>query len=227
MASAQHTKSGHPVTTALARLQRLLPLAERLREQAPAARSLHRLILCSFARDGRPPEAASLIAQLGPSKWNNVRAALAAADLIVLEPDGEVQGAYPFTVVETDHLLHLNGVQVHAMCAVDALAVAPMFDRPVSIASRCAVTRAPIAITQRGGTLVSVQPEADVTVGIGWREPEGCAANSLCREMVFLRNRDTAQAWRALQPSARSLYDLDQAIALGTRFFLPLLTVTS
>ena len=227
MASAQHPTAGHPVTAALARLQRLLPLADRLREQAPAARRVHRLILCSFARDGRPPEVSSLIAQMGPSEWNNARAGLANADLIVLGPEDEVQGAYPFTVVQTDHLLQLNGAQVYAMCALDALAVAPMFDCPVSIDSQCAMTRTPIAVSQRGGTLVSAQPERDIRVGIGWREPEGCAATSLCREMVFLRDWDTAQAWRTVQPDARSLYDLDQAIALGTRFFLPLLTVTS
>ena len=54
------------------------------------------------------------------------------------------------------------------------LAVAPMFDCPVSIDFRCAVSRMPIAITQCGGTLVSAKPDPDITVGIGLREPQDC-----------------------------------------------------
>ena len=86
--------------------------------------------------------------------------------LIVLDADGNPAGAYPFTSEEREHKVHVNGVTVHCMCALDALAVSPMFNTPTMIDSQCRLTGKKIHIDQNGtefsgGTL-------DVWFGINW-----------------------------------------------------------
>lgn len=208
------------VREALARLRRLLPLAQRLQQQPAAVRSVHRAILDGFVRSGRPPSATGGVGD--HEQWEAACDALAAADLIVRGPQDEVQGAYPFTRVSTAHRLRMDEVQVHAMCAVDALAVAPLLGRTVHVQSRCAVSDQSIAIMQHGKTLASVQPP-DARVGIEWGDTDGCAARSLCRNMVFLVDVELAHGWQADAAPVRTVLRLDQATELGRRFFAPLL----
>lgn len=211
------------VQQALERLQGLLPLAARLRGQDAAARKLHRAVLWGFARRGRVPDRDVLVRTVLPHGLDAMLVSLADADLVLLGQNHRLIGAYPFTLEPTPHALTLSGGIVNAMCAVDALAVAPVFDCAVAIASQCAVTGTPIAVRQQGGRLLSVLPSEQLQIGIGWHDPQGCAAHSLCREMVFLRDQAVAARWRSGNPDDRAVYRLEQAIALGTAFFSALL----
>ncbi len=221
----QPSESDQAVRQALERLQGLLPLVKRLSRQALAARRVHRAILGEFARCGRTPERDTLAQLTQPECLDDVLASLGDADLIVRTPRGGVTGAYPFTLERTPHLLTLPGATVNAMCAVDALAVAPVFDCEVAIASSCTVTGVPIAVRQRGDRVLAVSPAQQLHVGIGWRQPHACAANTLCREMVFLRDHAVATAWQETDQECRTVYSLGEAIALGAAFFSPLLEV--
>jgi hypothetical protein len=60
-------------------------------------------------------------------------------------------------------------------------------------------------------------------VGIHWQTPCGHTAHSLCRQMVFLADPVLAATWAAEAPAERRVYTLEQAIALGAAFFVPLL----
>ena len=75
---------------------------------------------------------------------------LVGSKLIVLDTDGNPAGAYPFTSKEREHKIHLNGVKVHCMCALDALAVSPMFNTPTVIESQCRSTGGKVHIEQNG-----------------------------------------------------------------------------
>jgi hypothetical protein len=144
-------------------------------------------------------------------------------DLVVLDAGSrEPLGAYPMTAEPTPHFLTVNGRQVNAMCAVDALAVGAMFDAEVTIDSRCHVTGAPIRIRQSGHRILAAEPGTDVRVGVRWQTPEGPAAHSLCLEMVFLRDGEVAAQWQGLDAENISLFTLDEAVDFGARFFLPL-----
>ncbi len=213
------------VQQALERLQGLLPLARRLSEQSTSGKRVHRAILCELARSGVMPGFDTLERLARPEQLGELLESLAAADLIVRTPAGAIAGAYPFTLEHTPHRLTLPGATVNAMCAVDALAVAPMFGRAVATTSACAVTGAAIEVRQHGRRLMGVSPRPQPSVGIGWRNPHSCAAHSLCRDMIFLRDHEVAASWRESDPQTRALYSVDEAVAIGAAFFAPLLAM--
>jgi hypothetical protein len=104
---------------------------------------------------------------------------LEANDLIVRSDGGEIAGAYPFTTARTPHRLSLENGRVNAMCALDALGVAPMFGSRVTIDSVCEVTAAPIHISQNAREVVDAQPSPAIHVGIRWQTGGGAAADTL------------------------------------------------
>ena len=156
----------------------------------------------------------------------NVDAALqqlAGNDLIVLTADRRaIAGAYPFTVEQRPHRVLVIGHRLHAMCALDAVSVAPIFDTATHIESQCQISGRPIHIQMQGVQVLSAQP-ADPQVAIRWQSTSGCAAKSLCTEMVFLADRDMAEAWRRQDSGNISIFDLPDAIKFGAAFFRPLL----
>jgi hypothetical protein len=91
------------------------------------------------------------------------------------------------------------------MCALDAVAVAPMFDCPATVDSRCHVTDTPIRLRMNGARALEARPSPGIRIGIRWRSPQVCAAHSLCREMVFLADA--------------AVLGLEEAIGLGAAFF--------
>ena len=209
------------IDRALQRLGNQLPLAERQRALPPGHARIHQAILDSFARVGAPPARADLVemANIDP---DSILERLAADDLVVLD-GGTVVGAYPFTLETTPHRLVIEGeVELNAMCSLDAVAVAPVFGCDVEIRSSCAVTGVPIRILQRGSSVLDADP-GGLRLGIRWLEPTGCAAHSMCREMVFLSGAETAAGWRGPDPDAAGIYDLADGIEFGARFFGPLL----
>lgn len=208
---------------ALFRLNALLPLAERQAALDAPLQRLHRNTLKLFVELGRAPRSDELAAD---TRINAVRAALERLrdnDLIVLDRDGEVTGAYPFSAEATPHRVLVDDREVHAMCAVDALAISPMFHLPVVIESRCHVSEQAIRLCQNGASIDPQRSSQGVYVGIGWRSPGCCAAHSLCREMVFFASRALALEWQSGQVDIRSVFSLNEAIRLGMAFFLPLL----
>ena len=211
------------IGTALGRLNGLLPLKERQDRLDPALRNLHRAILDGFFRYGKPLSRDQLAVQLGEGAVDAALQQLAADDLVVLTPDRQqLAGAYPFTAEERVHRVLVNGHTVHAMCALDALSVAPMFNTATRVDSRCHVTGAPIEIHMQGTELLSALP-ADPFIGIHWQGTSGCAAQSICLEMLFLRDRETAMAWQQEDSANMSIFDLPAAVAFGAAFFTPLL----
>ena len=227
------------VLQSLTRLQELLPLKKRQQALSPPLRIVHREILRSLAETGKPPRQAEIAAMLG-SKRSAVHAlaTLGKNDLVVLNepatldekthqvnaPDGvEVLGAYPMTTEKTPHTVAINGHSVNAMCAVDALALSPMFGQETRIESRCHVTGIPIRIRQKGRELTEVNPSSEIRVGIRWQSACAGAAHTLCTEMVFLKDEETARTWRENDPASIELFTLPEAIELGAAFFLPLL----
>jgi mercuric reductase len=229
---------GTNVLTVLTRLQKALPLEKRQRALQPALRTIHRNILRGLAA-GKPLRQAEIAAMLGsnPSALHAL-ATLASNDLVILNvpveqdektrqtvvgKDAEIVGAYPLTTENTPHKVLSNNITVNAMCAVDALSISPMFGEETRIESRCHVTGAPIRIQQKGQEILEAFPSRDVRVGIRWQSTKGCAAHTICTEMVFLKDWNTAAAWRDSDPDSIDLLTLYEAVELGTAFFVPLI----
>lgn len=213
---------GDKVQRALNRLQRVLPLHKNQKQCDPSAKRLHQQLLHSFVTRSHPLTRAEMAGFVA-----DVPAALAQLcnyDMVTLSADGELTGAYPFTTDDRGHRVQVNGHKVHAMCAVDALAVAPMFRTSTQVTSRCSVTSTPIAIDMMGATVQNGADVQDVHVGIDWAAADGAAscAISLCTEMIFLRDQATAGRWRSKQGD-REIFTLHEAIHLASSFFVPLL----
>lgn len=211
------------VAAALNRLNQLLPLQERQNRLGPSLRGLHIAILRAFARRGAPPAREEMAQRVGLAGLDAALRRLADDDLIVLSPDKiAITGAYPFTSESRAHRVAIDGHEVHAMCALDALAVAPLFGVETRVRSRCHISAAPIEIHMRGSEVLAATP-AHPFVGIRWQGTSGCAAQSLCLEMVFLADRATALSWRQNDADISDVFSLPDAVTFGAAFFLPLL----
>lgn len=102
---------------------------------SPPARRVHRAILTEFAQSGRAPTPADPADERGIDVAG-ILAELTAADLIVLDAEGNLRAAYPFSAIPTPHRVTIaDGPTVHAMCAIDALGISAMLGRPVTITS--------------------------------------------------------------------------------------------
>lgn len=208
------------VNTALKRLDAILPLLSGLRSLSSEEAGLYCALLNGYVEQG----SALTCEQIGGMVAHPEQALKNIVDskLVVLDSQGNPAGAYPFTSRAREHKVHINGVTVHCMCALDALAVSPMFNTPTVIDSECRVSGDKIHIEQSdtrfiGGTL-------DAWFGINW----GAAANdtvcaeSLCLEMMFLANEAIASQWLAASPDTREIFDLPSAVEFAAAFFVPL-----
>ena len=208
------------VSKALARLDSVLPLVSGLKSLVSDEAALYCRLLSAYAQLGRTltrEEVAGLVDNPGKA-LNNI----ADHKLIVLDGSGNPSGAYPFTSEVREHRVRVNGVTVHCMCALDALAVSPMFDSPTVIDSQCRVSDENIHLEQNG-TAFSAGTR-DAWFGIDWgATASGIAcADSLCMEMLFLANEAVACEWQAGSPDTRQIFDLPSAVAFAAGFFVPL-----
>ena len=239
MTTLLQTEKERDILQSLTHLQQLLPLKKRQQALSPPLRMVHRAVLRSLAETGKPPRQAEIAAMLG-SKRSAVHAlaTLGTNDLVILTapvtvdekthqlivPEGvQVIGAYPMTTEKTPHTVEIYGHSVNAMCAVDALALSPMFGRETRIDSRCHVTGIPLRIHQKGTEITEVIPSSEIRVGIRWQSTCAGAAHTLCTEMVFLNDAETATMWRETDPASITLFTLSEAVELGKAFFVPLL----
>lgn len=206
--------------SALERLEDQLPLRERQRALPPTYADIHRRILHGFAEGGHPPSLSRLQTG-GRDEIGEVLERLAGDDLIVVE-NGEIVGAYPFTLESTPHRITVGEHDLNAMCSLDAVAIAPVFGVEVRTVSECAVTGAPVRVLQRDTAVTSAEP-GELRIGIRWTQPQGCAAHSMCKEMVFLADDQAAAVWQGSDPEGDGIFTLSDAIELGFRFFRPLL----
>ena len=208
------------VSAALRRLDSILPLQAGLKSLSDNDAALYCQLIDSYVERGRTltrDEVADTV-DGADQALNN----LVESKLIVLDDDGNPAGAYPFTSQEREHKVLIDDVTAHCMCALDALAVSPMFNIPTVIDSQCRATGEKIHIEQHGvsftgGTL-------DAWFGINWgaaRDDITCA-ESLCMEMMFLANEAVAREWLAESPETREIFNLTAAVEFAAGFFVPL-----
>ena len=201
------------IELALDKLNTLLPLKERQRLLQPELQSLHRNILLSFANSGQALKVEN-------KEYLEI---LNKNDLIVLDDKTrEINGAYPFSLKKTAHHVFIGDAELFAMCAFDAVSIAPVFGVSTKIISHCHITKDKIEIQQDMDTIRSVKPSEDIHIGIKWQQTGACAADSLCMEMVFLKDKNVAKEWMS-QDNNISIFTLDDAIEFSIKYFRPLI----
>jgi hypothetical protein len=140
-----------------------------------------------------------------------VLALLHAADFLRLDPGGAIRAAYPFSAVPTPHVVRIEGgPEVFSMCAIDALGIAAMTGRPVTIRSAEPGTGNPVtvAVPPRRGR-AAWQPRGAVVYS-GQQDRATCtapdavvpsvAADVSCGLINFFTSRASAAAWAAAHP---------------------------
>ncbi|WP_327090357.1 alkylmercury lyase family protein [Nonomuraea sp. NBC_01738] len=208
-------------------------------------RAVHQRVLRSFAETGRPPAPADLdeVAMVYGRSGAVVMADLHTADLLRLDAGDAIIAAYPFSPVPTRHRVQIDdGPQVHAMCAVDALGMAAMLGRDVTINATEPGTGHPITVTvpahaniPGGGGPVVWAPESAV-VFYGQQEAAACcadpqpedvapAAAEVCCDCInFFTTPAAAQAWSQAHPHITGqVLAQRQAWQIGVHIFGPLL----
>jgi hypothetical protein len=189
-------------------------------------RALYFWILRSFAEGGRPTreelgrEAARLGLELEPAL-----ATLSREDLVHLGGDGEVTVAYPFSGVPTAHRVRFpNGREAFAMCAIDALGIAPMFDQPIEITSRDPLGNEPFQADLSPDGSASWQPAtAAVVAGVNDRHADSCSG--CCPVLNFFASSKNAERWLNEHPHVHGgVITIEDAIAAGRAIFADVLT---
>lgn len=212
------------VRQAVERLNSQLPLKDRQDRLGEPLKALHREVIKSLVTRGRAPSRSEVAALVGEGEVDAAITRLGKDDLVVLSKDRrEIVGAYPVTQESTPHEVKVGGNSIHAMCALDALSVSPMYGVPVEICSHCRVTGEAVCIKQDGARILDATPPT-TRVGVRWQMPSGDhAAHSMCMEMVFLKDDATAAAWHGGDLQNHGVFSLEEAVDFGARFFKPLL----
>jgi hypothetical protein len=159
-----------------------------------AERSYYHRILRKVAR-GEVPDSdglAYLAEEMGVER-DAALAALARDDLIHTDTAGRVKVAYPFSGKPTAHRVRLDGRDVYAMCAIDALGMAPMFNEPVTIDSRDPMTGEGVHVDLTPDGQASWTPESAVVVAGSCCA--GDAYNGCCQVLNFFSTPVSAEQY--------------------------------
>ncbi|MFE4424534.1 alkylmercury lyase family protein [Streptomyces sp. NPDC056817] len=179
-----------------------------------------------FAATGHSPTLEDLEAAAATSgrAAAEVVADLAAYDFLALDDHGRIRAAYPFSALPTAHQVRLaSGIEVWAMCAIDALGIPDMLGTDAVITPAAPVTSDTITVTFTGGHTTWQPPTA--VVYIRQRSCTGPAADVACGALNFFTSRRTARIWARQHPDyTGKTVDHTQAEALGRAVFGSLLT---
>lgn len=206
-------------------------------------RAIHRQVLYGFATGGRAPGRAELAASAQVTEADAERALawLHEHDLLRLDEAARIRSAYPFSAVPTGHRVRIEaGPEVFAMCAIDALGIAAMLIRAITVTSADPVTREEIIVQvaadgrtatwrpdstvvylgQRGDCAPCDGPATGSSDGLG-----GPAAEDVCCGQVnFFATTDNARTWAAAHPGVTGqILPQPKALLLATEVFGPLL----
>lgn len=184
-------------------------------------RELYFWILRRFATHGRPSsaETSDAAGQLG-LEVERALATLAREDLVHLGSDGEIAVAYPFSGSPTAHRVRFpSGHEADAMCAIDALGIAPMFGEPIEVRSADPLTRAEVHVRLAPDGEGCWEPKSAVVVaGVLDRCDEsfrGC-----CPALNFFASSESAERWLQEHPEVRGqVVSMPDAIAAGRAVF--------
>jgi hypothetical protein len=181
-------------------------------------RRLHRALFEELLTRGELPNRETLAEAIGidQSELPSLLTALEAADYLALDDDGWPTCLYPLSPTPTRHVVEFDGKRRYATCSIDALGMAAMLERTITIASPCAVCKQLICLAVSPGAIMGVEPpEAVVVAG---RDADRPACESCCPSTLFACNPEHGQALAARLPST-SVISLDEAHASGEKIF--------
>jgi hypothetical protein len=200
--SANRTDPKTIVLEALARLRAAFPIEARLLAARAPVRATYAQVLALWLR-ATSPQASMFDAK--------TLATLVSLDAVV--PEAQGLGCYPFSSNDTGIRVTLPANTVHAMCAIDALAIARLVRARTHIDSACTVCDASIAFeVEENGGLDHDQAEMARVVWQQTGDAETSCSQGLCRHIRFLCRACPV-------PVCAEHFTLPQAAAIGHAFF--------
>jgi hypothetical protein len=183
------------------------------------AHAVYRALIAAMLAVGTLPDVAAQAEATGLAS-GEVRAgldALVAGDWAGRDDAGAIVALYPFSIEPTPVQFRLDQSERYAMCAIDALGVAPMLDAEINIESCCPVCDAAIGLMVGPEGVRAASPE---TVGVVYRRSVGPAHLSRCGATRFFCSPDDARAWLATSGGPDDLLlSADEAFARGREIF--------
>ena len=197
--------------------------AERLAGTSEHAQALYRAVLPPFAATGAPPSLPAAAEHAGLSTEQAAAALreLAEADVVALDDDGDLVGAFPLSATPTRHRVQVGDRPVlHAMCAIDALGVPAMLGEPGVISSVDPADDSPVTVTVGvDGTLAADPPAAVVLLGASG---DGGLASSACPVIDFYASAENAHQALSRPGLSGDVLTVADAHALGVALFADL-----
>lgn len=185
---------------------------------------MYQAILRHFAATGTAPTSAGIGSAAHAAGLDPVAAlsALAADDLVAVDPAGRLLAAYPFSPAPTPHRVSLPTAAVHAMCAIDAVGMPFMLDADAVITSTDPHNGEPVRVTVTGGDVRFQPPDAVVVYAA--TPAAGRSVDTCCSTINFFAGSGSAHAWIAAHSDlAAMILTQDEAVRLGRDIFAPLL----
>jgi alkylmercury lyase-like protein len=186
-----------------------------------AERDYYFWILREFAA-GAPPtvEATRTAAARFGLDPDEAEVVLAREDLVHTDPEGRPLIAYPFSANARGHTVLIDGKQtVQAMCAIDALGIAPMLDQPIEIVSHDPISGAEVRVQLSAEGAATWQP-AEAAVLAGSASCNGPSFCGCCDVLNFFEATANASQYLLEHPEvAGAPISIPEAIDAGRIVF--------
>jgi Alkylmercury lyase len=145
---------------------------------------------------------------------------LAREDLVHVDATGSPVVAYPFSATPRGHRVLIDGEHwVEAMCAIDALGIAPMLALPIEIYSQDPVSGGEIWVRLDPAEGAWWEP-SEATVFAGSTGGEGPSFRGCCDVLTFFESADNAAFYQREHPGIAGLsVSLPDAIEAGRIVF--------
>ncbi len=198
----------------------------RLERLGESERKLYRWIVESFAHGGRPEveQLCDRASELG-IEIEVTLATFATLDLVHHDAaSGEIIVAYPFSARPRGHTVLIDGTRrVEAMCAIDALGIAPMLQLPIEITSRDPHSGAEVWVRLDPGDGAWWEPNTTVVL-TGSACSDGPSFRGCCDILNFFESEETAEQYLNNQPELAGFpISIPDAIEAGRAVFANLL----
>ena len=184
-------------------------------------RELYFWMLRRFATDGRPSrgDTAAAAERLGLD-LNDALEVLAREDLVHLDAGAEVAVAYPFSGHATAHRVRFqSGHETYAMCAIDALGIAPMFEQTIEIASTDPLGGDEVRAKLTADGAATWEPASAVVVA-GVAKRSGDSFRGCCPALNFFSSAESGERWLEQHSGVRGhVVSMLDAIAAGRAVF--------
>ncbi len=196
----------------------------RFGELAPATARVLAHILRLYAHLARAPAMDEVAADAGlpRPRVKEHLGHLRSRDLVLLDSTGErILGAYPFTEAATGHSVTFEGTgrTLATMCAIDALGAGAMCRDDVMIRSACRACGGDVvAFTDHHGMILKQVAPTTAVAWVGLRQSSGCAADTLCRELLFFCSDEHLARWREDRGDGHRLSP-EEAFQVGKALF--------